>query len=446
MIHYMTADGLGSPWVGNELRIVGAAGVPYVLHTMRSPSKINFGTAWAQRIHDGMTKPLYPIPFAEFVLANLLAPLLFHVRWFGALANALFGERENLRGRVACLAHFFVACMWAFRMWRARGTRPVSHIHAQWAFSSGSIAMYGAWLLGVPFSFTGHAVDLTKQRVALRDKIKRAKFIIAISEWHKQFYIEQDKNATPDLASKIHVAYCGIYTHEMKPPSADALASKRREPYTILAAGRLIGKKGFPYLLEACKLLKDRQRHKLGTWDASRPAGFRVILAGSGPDEAMLRGLVAKLGLADVVTMTGQALAQEKIPSYMHQGDVFVLPCVWAEDGDVDGLPQLTMEAMGCGVPAITTRLVGNPDLVKHEETGLLVPANDAESLANAIERMMADAELSQRCASAGRAWVLEKFDIARSLEPLLNEYRKALGQPARVGERISLQGMEAAA
>jgi glycosyltransferase involved in cell wall biosynthesis len=160
----------------------------------------------------------------------------------------------------------------------------------------------------------------------------------------------------------------------------------------------------------------------------------------------MLRGLVAKLGLADVVTMTGQALAQEKIPAYMHQGDVFVLPCVWAEDGDVDGLPQLTMEAMGCGVPAITTRLVGNPDLVKHEETGLLVPANDAESLANAIERMMADAELSQRCASAGRAWVLEKFDIARSLEPLLNEYRKALGQPARVGERISLQGMEAAA
>jgi hypothetical protein len=58
----------------------------------------------------------------------------------------------------------------------------------------------------------------------------------------------------------------------------------------------------------------------------------------------------------------------------------------------------------------------------------------------------MADAELSQRCASAGRAWVLEKFDITRSLEPLLNEYRKALGQPARVGERISLQGMEAAA
>ncbi len=445
MIHYMTADGLGSPWVGNELRIVGAAGIPYVLHTMRAPAKIHFGTAWAQKMSEQTQPALYPAPIGELLASVLLAPLFFHVRWAGALWNALFGERENLRGRVACLAHFFIACMWAMRLRRRRAEQPISHIHAQWAFSSGSIAMYGAWLLRVPFSFTGHAVDLTKQRVALRDKIRKAKFIIAISQWHKDFYIQEDRGDTPGLSEKIHIAYCGIYTHEMKPASSEALANKARTPYTILAAGRLIGKKGFPYLLEACKILKDRQRHKLGTFDASRPLGFRVLLAGSGPDEAMLRGLIAKLDLADVVTMTGQALSQEKIPAYMHQGDLFVLPCVWSSDGDVDGLPQLTMEAMGCGLPAITTRLVGNPDLVKHEETGLLVPANDAQTLANAIERMMTDREISERCAKAGRAWVIQTFDITRSLEPLLNEYRSALGQKQRSGEQISLATMEAA-
>lgn len=417
MIHYMTSEGLGSPWVGNEIRIVQRAGIPVVLHAMRSPAKTNFDSAWARELQ-GSSTVLYPIAPAAFLWANLVAPFVFGGRWVGALANALFGSRENLRARLACLSHFFVACQWALAR-RRDAARPVSHIHAQWAFSSASIAMYGAWLLGVPFSFTGHAVDLTKQRVALCDKIARAQFIIAISEWHKQFYIDADKGRTPLLADKIHVAYCGIYTDEMKPASEQALLAKRGQAFTILSAGRLIGKKGFPYLIDACKILKERGRE------------FRCVIAGSGPDEGLLRERIRTLGLDDRVSMTGKALQQEKIPEFMHAGDVFVLACVWAEDGDVDGLPQLTMEAMGCGLPAVTTRLVGNPDLVVHERTGLLVEPNNAQELADALARMMDDPELRANLAAAGRKFVLEKFDITTSLEPLIARYRAALDLPA---------------
>jgi glycosyltransferase involved in cell wall biosynthesis len=59
----------------------------------------------------------------------------------------------------------------------------------------------------------------------------------------------------------------------------------------------------------------------------------------------------------------------------MHGGDVYVLPCVWAADNDVDGLPQMLMEAMACGLPAVSTRLVGIPDLIRDGETGVLVEA-----------------------------------------------------------------------
>jgi glycosyltransferase involved in cell wall biosynthesis len=389
---------------------------------------------------------LYPLPAIELVRSVVAGPFVFGGRFFAALWNAVFGHRETLRSRVACLAHFFVACMWAMRL---RKESKVSHIHAQWAFSSGSIAMYGAWLLGVPFSFTGHAVDLTRQRVALRDKVRRAAFIIAISEWHKQFYLAVARGEEPwekshplyeggpdacgpvrpeqaELASKIRVAYCGVYTDEMKPPSAEARAMQRGRRLTILSAGRLIGKKGFAVLLDALKILKDRGLHTQSL-EAGRPAGFVCQLAGSGPDEAALRAQVQALGLGDVVEMSGQALQQEKIPAYMHGGDVFVLACVWAGDGDVDGLPQLTMEAMGCGVPAITTRLVGNPDLVVHEETGLLVAPGNAQELADALERMMREPATRERFARAGRERVLRVFDIRRSLAPLLERYQAAM-------------------
>ncbi len=448
MIHYITTVGLGQPWVGNELRILDERGVSFALHAMRpaAAAKEYFGSEWAKRLVERTRPAIYPLKPLQVALATALGPVRFGGRWFAALANALFGKREGMRSRLACLAHFFVACQWAHAL---RSEGGVSHVHAQWAHSSGSIGFYGAWLLGVPFSFTGHAVDITRQRVALRDKILRAKFIIAISEWHKQFYLAVARGEEPwekshplyeggpdacgpvrpeqrELAEKIVVAYCGIYTDEMRPPSDEQRAAKGAKPFTILSAGRLIGKKGFPVLLDALKLMKDRGLHTQ-SFEAGKPAGFVCELAGSGPDEAALRARVQQLGLGDVVRMTGQALQQEKIPAYMHGGDAFVLACVWAEDGDVDGLPQLTMEAMGCGVASVTTRLVGNPDLVVHEETGLLVSPGNAAELADALERLMREPATRERFAQAGRERVLAVFDIRRSLNPLLERYKVAL-------------------
>jgi colanic acid/amylovoran biosynthesis glycosyltransferase len=402
MIHYITTNGIGNVWVGNELRIVDREGIPFVLHGMRAPHQYCFKSEWADRLHKS-TRTIYPIPVFGMIVSILAAPFLFGTRFFAALGNAIFGKREHLRARVATLAHFFVACHWA----RSLRHDDVSHIHAQWAHSSGSIGMYGAWLLGKNFSFTGHASDLFPDRAALEDKIRRADFIVCISEFHRKFYL--DHGARPE---QLHVVYCGIYVDEMVPGTRKRALG---EPIRIRSSGRLVGKKGFEYLVDACKILKDRG------------VNFECQIAGSGPLEKMLRDRIAQHNLGERVTLTGKEIKQEEIPAFMHSGDVYVLACVWAKDGDIDGLPQMLMEAMACGLPAISTNLVGIPDLIIDDETGLLVDPENVPQLADAIAALANDPAKADRLARRGREYIMEKFEIHTALQPLVRLYRTKL-------------------
>jgi colanic acid/amylovoran biosynthesis glycosyltransferase len=422
MIHYITTRGIGDAWVGNELRVVRGAGIPFVLHALRRPEATFFSADWAGE-EQRQSRYLYPLPPAELAWAVAAAPWRFGGRFLAALGNALRGRRESFRGRIAGLAHLFVACLWAGRLRH----EPVSLIHSQWIHSGGTVGMYGAWLLGVPFSFTGHAADLFRERVALEDKIRRAAFIVCISTFHRDFY-----KGLGARDEQLVIAYCGLDLDHFVPLPREPRSGG---PARILSAGRLVEKKGFPYLIEACRLL------------ASRGVDFRCTIAGSGPLEAPLRRQIQDAGLADRVALTGEALKQEKIPEFMRDGDLFCLPCVWASDNDVDGLPQMLMEAMACGLPAVSTRLVGIPDLVLEGETGLLVQPRDAAALADALQGLIEDPDRAQRLAEAGRSWVRQRFDLANCLEPLLDRFRARLGagegrgapvEPHRRGEAVN--------
>jgi len=402
MIHYMTTQGVGDAWVGNELRVVRAAGIPFALHALMRPGATYF-TAPDIAALNTATHYLYPLSRGAVIGAVLAGPARFGGRFWRALGEALTGPRESLRNRAVGLWHFAVACHWAHQL---RGAE-VSHIHSQWIHSAGTVAMYGAWLLGNSFSFTGHAADLFRNRQALATKIARADFIICISEFHRRFYIEN--GADP---AKLRIAYCGIDTGHFTP---NRRARPEGEPVHILSSGRLVEKKGFADLIRACGVLRERG------------LDFRCTIAGSGPDEADLRAQIAQAGLEDLVTLTGRALKQEEIPDFMATGDIYTLPCVWASDNDVDGLPQMLMEAMACGLPAVSTRLVGIPDLIRDGETGLLVAPNDPQALAEALIRLAADETLAKDLSEAGYRHLVDIFDLDRCLEPLLDEFRARL-------------------
>jgi len=402
MIHYISPIGIGSAWVANEIATVEKQGVPIVLHSLRKSNQEFFSSEWARQL-DGATRAIYPIRFLDGVVSGLVAPLLFRGRFFSALGNAIFGKRESFRNRVAAFAHFWVACVWA----RSLRADKVSHIHSQWIHSGGTVGMYGAWLIGAPFSFTGHAADLYRERVALEDKIRRAEFIVCISEFHRKFFL--DLGARPE---QLHTVYCGIdVTHfSPKPPSVpgDGVAH-------IVSSGRLVEKKGFLYLVEACRIL------------AARGVPFRCTIGGNGPQEAEIRQRIAQHGLGEQVVLTGKALTQEELPAFLQAADIYTLPCVWAQDGDVDGLPQMLMEAMACGVPAVSTDLVGIPDLIINGKTGLLVQPNDAEGLADALQDLIQHPQKGREMAVAGRDIILQKFEINQALKPLVALFQKQL-------------------
>ncbi|MEJ6396222.1 glycosyltransferase family 4 protein [Gymnodinialimonas sp. 2305UL16-5] len=402
MIHYMTPKGVGDAWVGNELRIVRKAGIPVMLHALNRPGQTYFSSDDIAALEQD-SRYIYPVSKAAVLAAFIAAPGRFGAPFFAALGEALVGPRENLRNRAVALWHLGVACHWAAGL----RDQDVRHIHSQWIHAAGSVAMYGAWLLNRSFSFTGHAADLFRERVALRSKIARAEFIICISEFHRQFYL--DNGARPD---QLHIAYCGIDTTHFSP----VLRSHAEgEPVHILSSGRLVAKKGFPVLIEACGILRERGLN------------FRCTIAGSGPDEAALRAQIRAADLEGHITLTGEALKQEDIPTFMRSGDIYTLPCIWAEDNDVDGLPQMLMEAMACGLPAVSTRLVGIPDLIRDGETGLLVPPEDAEALAEALHRMAGDEALAKTLAEAGRRHLIDRFDLDTCLDALIDQYRKRL-------------------
>lgn len=407
-IHYVTPYGIGAPWVANELSQVDAAGVPFVLHALRRPEQVHHASDWASAMNQ-RTATIYPVSMADMFVSLLKAPLVFRGRFLAALWNALFGRREHLRARLAGIAHFVLACHWARKI--GNQSPEIAHIHSQWIHASGTVAMYAAWLLDVPFSFTGHAADLFRDRCALEDKIRRAEFIVCISEFHRRFFLEN--GARPE---QLIIVYCGIDLSWFYPPAHERTSA---DPYRILSSGRLVEKKGFADLIEACRILADRGER------------FECVIGGNGELEHDLRAMIERLGLSDRVTVTGEALMQEKIVEFMHGGDVYVLPCVWAKDGDVDGLPQMLMEAMASGLPAISTRLVGIPDLIRHEESGLLVEPGKPGELADAIQRLMHDRPLAARLALAGRRWISERFDLRNCLEPLIERYRRRLEMSA---------------
>lgn len=352
---------------------------------------------------------IFPIRRRALAWALVAGPLVFGRRYWATWLKAVQEPAEGLRQRLTVLYQVLPALILAMR-WKDRG---IGHIHAHWAHTATSVAMHTAELLGVGFSFTGHANDLFVHRVGLAAKVRRARFIVCISEFHRQFYLAM--GADPD---RLKVIYCGIDTSRFH----DALGESRLKLTAgiprIVAVGRLVEKKGFHDLITACERLRDEG------------LDFECVIAGSGPESERLAEMIASARLTETVRMTNQTVLQEDLPGLLRSAQMTVLPCVRDRDGDMDGLPQVLIESLLCGVPVISTRLVGIPDIVRHEETGLLVAPGDPSALASAMRRMLESREFSEELGNRGRAWALEHFSRDETVRRLRLLFEACLDDP----------------
>jgi len=162
--------------------------------------------------------------------------------------------------------------------------------------------------------------------------------------------------------------------------------------------GRLVDKKGLPYLLEACRMLK------------SEGQSFRCVIVGEGPQRRPLEGMVRSFGLGGLVTFPG-AVSQERVLDLYREAAVFALPCQVMGNGDRDGIPNVLVEAMAVGLPVISTAISGIPELITSGHDGLLVPERDVQALTSAIQTLMQDEALRERLGRQARSSVARKFD-----------------------------------
>jgi colanic acid/amylovoran biosynthesis glycosyltransferase len=189
------------------------------------------------------------------------------------------------------------------------------------------------------------------------------------------------------------------------------------QPLRVLSVARLTEKKGLADALRALAAAREQL-----------PLTYEVI--GDGPLRETLEQLAVDLGLAGVVRFRG-ALPQPDVVSAMHRADLFLLPSVVAADGDEEGTPTVLIEAAATGLPVISTSHAGIPEVVVHEETGLLVPERSLQHLADALLRLAREPGLRSAMGKAGRERAEKQFDTRMLSGRLEDLYRTLVPRSA---------------
>ena len=300
---------------------------------------------------------------------------------------------------------------------RAEG---VTHVHCHFATAACEVGVPAAAMAGVPSSVTVHAKDLYHRDNVdeLHRRVAHASAVVTVSRYNLEHLddvlgrrpsghgVAEASPAAPSPRSRS--TGTPVLAHV---PNGVALGAvnehgvgNREAP--VLCVSRLVRKKGVDTLLRALAVASPTD-----PW-------LRLEVIGSGPLADELVQLAAELGVADRVSWLGPQPADVVERAYARAG-VVALPCRIDGDGDRDGLPTVLVEALARGIPVVSTDIVGIPELVRHGETGLLVPPDDPHALARALADLRSDACLARRLGTQGRELVRAAYDPGASAEHL---------------------------
>lgn len=271
----------------------------------------------------------------------------------------------------------------------------ITHFHAHFATSAADVAWIASQLTGIPFTLTAHAKDIFHEdvdRAQLAAKINASKATVTVSDFNVRFL----SPLLNDSADRVRRIYNGLNLRHFR------YESPRDRAPTILAVGRLVEKKGFKVLIDACARLVDRK------------LAFQALIIGDGPLAKTLRDQTERLGIDSFVQFLGPQ-PQDVVKTALHDAAVFAAPCVEGADGNRDGLPTVLLESMALGTPCVSTPVTGIPEAVIDGETGLIVPQHDAVALADAMQKLLFDGDARETLARAARQHIELNFDIQRS-------------------------------
>ncbi len=368
------------------------AGVPLEIFALRPPNDRHFQDiiARVKAPVNYLYMPALP-PQTEPVPVDMLTPSVY----WETLQRAAdvfpnFWQRlEQARGEEA--RNVYQAMLLAFQVQQ----KQITHLHAPFSNQPASVARMAALFSGIGFSFTARAKDIFHESVSHNDiqrKLQQASTVVTITDYNLQ-YLRKTYGA--DAEKVVHI-YNGLELDRLI--YSEPLV---REPL-IAAVGRLVPKKGFEYLIDACTLLKEQGER------------FRCVITGAGPLQTELLARIEAADLQNTVQLTGP-LPHVEVARLMQQAAAFTLPCIVAEDGDRDGLPNVIFESMALGTPVVSTDVTGIPEILCHGETGLMVPQRNADKLAESLGLLLRQPELRVQLARNARRLIEQKFDADKN-------------------------------
>ena len=346
----------------------------------------------------------------------------FHFyRYAPVRALNVFGYAGAMRADVRLRASAFVAAPLAL----AQGWRMARHVartceatimHAHWVVPGGVTGWLAAPQLPLVVSLHGSDVfvaeNLAPAGLAARQVFSRAGAVTACS---------------PDLArrairlgadpARTEVVPYGVDAERFTPGRADrstlrAALGAADGDLLLFAAGRLVRKKGFEYLIDAATKIPERVRAVLA-------------IGGAGDLEEELHSRAAASRHTRIRFLGN--LTQDQVAAYLAAADIAIVPSVRDDAGNVDGLPNVVLEALAAGAPLITTAAGGIGDVVTHGETAIVVPERDASAICSAIVSLSDAAGRRRQLGASGRALVQRDFGWARTAERMEQAYDRAL-------------------
>jgi glycosyltransferase involved in cell wall biosynthesis len=203
----------------------------------------------------------------------------------------------------------------------------------------------------------------------------------------------------------------GIDTEKYR-PDLDRRPDPNRAERNILCVARLQYPKGIDVLLHAW----GRMMHAPSEWRVNLKPKLRLI--GEGPLRPQLERIAQELRIQDSVEFLG---LRRDVTDLLQQSWGFVMPSRW------EGMPNALLEAMACGLPSVATRVSGSEDIVLNEINGLLVEPEQPAELAQALRRIIEDADLAQRLGREGRKTVTNEYQLSTVVEKCIKLYRRLL-------------------
>lgn len=388
---------LSETFIAQEILGLERAGIPIQIVALRRPTSSS-----RHPVHDEIKAPVLYLPeylHEEWgrVLRGLFGSLALPGFYRAFLAFCADFIHEPTRNRVRRFGQALVlAC---------EAPKDAQWLHAHFIHTPASVTAYASMMTAIPWTCSAHAKDIwTSKDRELTRKLALARWVVTCTKtgFERLQRLSRDKK-------RVHLSYHGLDLDRFGTFAGVRRAldgSDPHDPVIIVSVGRAVEKKGYDILLKALALL--RPKHS-----------FRFVHIGDGDRLPELKALCSSLGLDAFVEWKG-ALPQADVLTLYRQAHIFALACRIARDGDRDGLPNVIVEACSQGLVCVSTNVSGVPELLTNDIDGLLVEPDDAQAMANALERLITNPALRQRLGEAAEKRVRQHFDYRSSIGQLL--------------------------